>query len=208
MGAAPHLTTFAVLKYATISALALTGGRRAGPRLQNVRVRLGIGIATGCNQQARGGSAVRCIVGLVGSWGVASFENDAAGEWFLLVEEAPDPGAIMASAIDEVLGAAEYLEVDLCREAIAAAELCACCAGQPPDRLPDNVYGWVQANPHGPHADEIELAVQAVSRVRDESELRDLWEGAGDRSQWLAEVDDLLSRLGRSSAGSPPSVSP
>lgn len=151
---------------------------------------------------------VRCIVGPVGSWGVASFENDAAGEWFLLVEEAPDPGAVMASAIDEVLGAAEFLEVDLCCEAIAAAELCACCAGQLPDRLPDNVYGWVQANPHGPHADEIELAVQAVTRVREESELRDLWEAAGDRSQWLAELDDLLSRLGRSSAGSPPSVSP
>ena len=114
----------------------------------------------------------------------------------------------MASAIDDVLSAAEYLEVDLCCEAIAAAELCACCAGQLPGRLPDNVHGWVQVNPHGPHADEIELAVQAVSRVREESELRDLWQAAGARSQWLAEVDDLLSRLGRSSAGSPPSVSP
>jgi hypothetical protein len=144
----------------------------------------------------------------VGSWGLASFENDAAGEWFLLVEEAPEPGAVMASAIDEVLSAAEVIEVDLCCEAIAAAELCACCAGQLPDRLPDNVYGWVEANPHEPHADEIDLAAQAVSRVREESELRDLWEATGDCSQWLAEVNDLLSRLGRSSAGSPPSVSP
>ena len=112
------------------------------------------------------GSGARCIVGLVGSWGVASFENDAAGDWFLLVEAAPDPGAVMASAIDGVLSAAEYLDVDLCCEAIAAAELCACC------------------------------------------ELRDLCEAAGDRAQWLAEVDDLLSRLSRSSAGNPPSVSP
>jgi hypothetical protein len=142
------------------------------------------------------------------SWGVASFENEVAGEWFLLVEEAPEPGAVMASSIDEALGSAEFLEVDMCCEAIAAAELCACCAGQLPDRLPDNVYGWVQTNPHGPHADEIELAVQAVARVREESELRDLREAAGLRCQWLAEVDDLVSRLGRSSAGSPPSVSP
>ena len=154
------------------------------------------------------GSGLKCIVGPVESWGVASFENDAAGEWFLLVEEAPEPGAVMASAIDEVLSAAEFLDVDLCCGAIAAAELCACCAGQLPDRLPDNVYGWVQANPHEPHADEIDLAVEAVSRVRDESELRDAWEAAGDCSQWLAEVDGLLARLGRSSAGSPPSVSP
>ena len=149
-----------------------------------------------------------CIVGRVEAWGVASFENDAAGEWFLLVEEAPEPGGVIASAIDEALSAAEFLEVDLCCEAIAAAELCACCAGQLPDRLPDNVYGWVHANPHRPHADEIELAVQAVSRVREESELCALREAAGDRSQWLADVNDLLSRLERSSAGSPPSVSP
>ena len=151
---------------------------------------------------------MRCIVRLVGSWGLASFENDAAGDWFLLVEEAPDPGAVMASAIDDVVSAAEFLEVDACCEAIAAAELCACCAGQRPDRLPDNVDGWVQANPHAPHADEVELAMQAVTRVREESELRELWEDSEDCSQWLAEMDQLVSRLGRSSAGSPPSVSP
>lgn len=144
----------------------------------------------------------------MGSWGVTSFENDAAGDWFLLVEEAPDPGAVMASAIDDALSAAGHLESDLCCEAVAAAELCACCAGQLPDRLPDNVDGWVQANPHGPHADEVALAVAAVTRVREESELRDLWEDAGECSQWLAEMDDLLARLGRSSAGSPPYVSP
>jgi hypothetical protein len=82
--------------------------------------------------------------------------------WFLLVEEAPDPGAAQASAIDDVLSAAGDLDVDVCCEAVAAAELCAGCAGH----LPDNVHGWVQVNPHGPHADEIELAVQTVNRVR------------------------------------------
>jgi hypothetical protein len=149
-----------------------------------------------------------CIVEPMGSWGVASFENDAAADWFLLVEEAVDPGAVMASAIDEALSAADHLEGDVSCEAIAAAELCACCAGQPPDRLPDNVDGWVQTNPHGPHADEVELAVQSVTRVREESELRDHWERTGDSAQWLAAVNDLLSRLERSSAGGPPSVSP
>ena len=149
-----------------------------------------------------------CKVPGVGSWGVASFENDAAGDWFLLVEEASDPGALMASAIDDALSFAGFLDADLCREAIAAAELCACCAGQMPQRPPDNVHGWVEVNPHGPHADEIDLAVQAVSRIRDESELRDQWEESEDCSQWLGEVDDLVSRLTRSGAGSPPSVLP
>jgi hypothetical protein len=147
-------------------------------------------------------------VGVVGSWGAASFENDAAAEWFLLVEEAPDPGAVMATAIDDVLGAGEEPELDPCCEAIAAAELLACCAGQLPDRLPDNVKGWVQTNSHAPHTDEVALAIQAVARVREESELRSLWETDDECPQWLADVDDLLSRLERSSAGSPPSISP
>jgi hypothetical protein len=144
----------------------------------------------------------------MGSWGIASFENDAAADWFLLVEEAVDAGAVMASAIDDALSSADHLQGDVSCEAIAAAELCACCAGQPPDRLPDNVDGWVQTNPHGPHVDEVELAAQAVTRVREESELRDEWEPTADGSQWLAAVDDLLARLQRSSAGAPPSVSP
>jgi hypothetical protein len=67
---------------------------------------------------------------------------------------------------------------------------------------------WVQTHPHEPHADEIALAVQAVSRIREESELRDLWDETGDAPHWLAEVDDLLVRLRQSSAGSPPALSP
>ncbi len=52
--------------------------------------------------------------------------------------------------------------------------------------------------------------MQAVQRVRVESELRDLWdETAEDQANaWLREVDDLLSRLGRSSAGDPATLSP
>jgi hypothetical protein len=50
--------------------------------------------------------------------------------------------------------------------------------------------------------------VQAVTRVREESELRDEWERTEDQSLWLVAVDDLLSRLDRSGAGGPPSVSP
>lgn len=142
------------------------------------------------------------------SWGVASFDNEAAGAWFLTVEEAPDPGAVMAAAIDEAISAADELEIDPSCEAIAAAELGACCAGQLPERLPDRVQDWVQVNPHGPHADEVGLMTEAVSRVREDSELREFWEQAGDSEPWLAGVDDLLERLRRSSAGGPPSISP
>jgi hypothetical protein len=146
----------------------------------------------------------------VGAWGTASFENDAASDWFLRVEEAVDPGAVIASAIDHALGDADYLELDAACEAIAAAELSASCAGQAPARLPDRVRGWVDANPHQPHDSEIEQAVQAVSRVRAESELRALWDEAveGQEIGWLREIGDLIARLRRSGAGDPATLSP
>jgi hypothetical protein len=146
----------------------------------------------------------------VGAWSAASFENDAARDWFYLIEEAVDPGALIASAVDNALGEAEYLGLDVSFEAIAAAELFASCAGQAPARLPDHVRRWVDAHPHQPHDSEMRQAVQAVSRVRAESELRELWAetGEGQETEWLGEVDDLISRLGRSGTGDPATLSP
>ncbi len=143
-------------------------------------------------------------------WGAGSFENDAAGDWFLLVEEAVDPGAVIASALDHAVGEADFLDLDASCQAVAAAELSASCAGHPPERLPDRVQRFVEANAHQPHGSEIEQAVEAVSRVRAESELREVWdETVGDReNEWLDAIDDLIARLRRSSAGDPATLSP
>jgi Domain of unknown function (DUF4259) len=150
------------------------------------------------------------IVVAVGAWGAASFENDPASDWFYVVEEAVDPGGVIASAIDNALGEADYLGLDASCEAIAAAELSASCAGHAPERMPDHVRRWVDAHPHRPHASEVDQAVQAVQRVRAESELRDLWDETleGQANTWLGEVDDLIGRLRRSSAGDPATLSP
>ncbi|HEY3944559.1 MAG TPA: DUF4259 domain-containing protein [Solirubrobacteraceae bacterium] len=146
----------------------------------------------------------------MGVWAAGSFENDAARDWFYFVEEAVDPGAVIASAVDNALGEAEDLALHASFEAIAAAELSASCAGQAPARLPDHVRRWVDAHPHQPHDSEMQQAIQAVSRVRAESELRDLWDETGDgqENEWLREVDDLISRLGRSGTGDPATLSP
>jgi hypothetical protein len=57
-----------------------------------------------------------CSVGR-GSLGTASFENEPASEWFLRVEEAVEPGAVMRSALDAALGDADYLGLDAACEA-------------------------------------------------------------------------------------------
>ncbi len=146
----------------------------------------------------------------VEAWGIASFENDRATDWFLLVEEAVEPGEVIASALDTALGDADYLGLDAACEAIAAAELSASCAGRAPDRLPDDVRRWVDTHPHRPHDSEIEHAILAVERVRAESELRERWEEDvdGRKGRWLDEVDDLIARLRHSGAGDPVTLSP
>jgi Domain of unknown function (DUF4259) len=105
----------------------------------------------------------------VREWGAASFENDPASEWFFVVEEAVDPGAAIASALDSALGEADHLDVRGSCEAIAAAELSASCAGHASALLPDHVRYWVDTHPHQPHDSEIDQAVDAVQRVRAES---------------------------------------
>ena len=144
----------------------------------------------------------------VGEWGAASFENDPASDWFLLVEEAVDPGGVMASALDSAVGESDYLGLDESCVAIAAAELAASCAGHASVRLPDNVRYWADTHPHQPHDSEVDQAVQAVQRVREESELRDYWDEGVDRDRWLREIDDLIAGLDRSGGGEPATVLP
>lgn len=145
----------------------------------------------------------------MGAWGTGSFENDAASDWFYLVEEAVEPGLVIASALDEALAEAGYLELDSACVAVAAAELSASCAGETPDDLPDHIRRWASEHPHQPHAAEIEHAVQAVERVRRESELRELWdEETGADNSWLRAVDDLVARLKRSGTDAPTALRP
>src|SRR5947209_5326723 len=145
----------------------------------------------------------------MGAWGTGSFENDAASDWFYIVEEAVEPGLVIAAALDDALAEAGYLELDSACAAIAGAELLASCAGVPADHLPDHIRRWVTEHPHQPYDAEIDQAVQAVQRVRGESELRELWdEGMGPNNAWLAAVDDLLTRLRRSGTDAPAALRP
>jgi hypothetical protein len=145
----------------------------------------------------------------VGAWGTGSFENDSASDWFYLVEEAVEPGGVIASALDDALAEADYLELDSACAAIAAAELLASCAGVAADDLPDHIRRWVSEHPHQPHAAEIEQAVRAVERVRAESELRELWdEEMGADNGWLRTIDDLVARLRRSGTDAPAALRP
>ena len=93
--------------------------------------------------------------------GHREFQHDSATDWSYTVEEAGEPGLVIASALDDALAEPDYLELDPASTAIAGAELLASCAGQAADDLPDHIRRWVTEHSHQPHAAEIEQAVRA-----------------------------------------------
>lgn len=143
-------------------------------------------------------------------FGAASFENEAAGDWFLIVEEAVDPGTVIAETLDDALAEAEGLERVASSEAIAAAELLASCAGHPGENLPDHIRNWARTHSHHPHDSEVEQAAQTVARIRGDSGLRQFWDarGAQDARAWRDEIADLITRLQRSGTGEPATLAP
>ena len=79
--------------------------------------------------------------------------------------------------------------------AVAAAEVVAAGLERPYVELPDEVTAWIAARSGAGWSTLVPVAVRAVNRVLDESELRELWDEAPDGEAWMADVTDLLERL-------------
>jgi hypothetical protein len=130
---------------------------------------------------------------IMGAWGAGSFENDSAGDWADELLHSADATPIL-EAFSAVIECEDYLEVDEASAALAAAEVVAALRQQPSSTLPSPVAAWVRD-----HADSLspelpELAVRAVALIKNNSELKELWD-EGDTSQWLGAVEDLEHRL-------------
>ena len=133
----------------------------------------------------------------MGAWGPGVFENDDASDWVWELEDDTD-GSVIIEALSAVVDTPvdEQPEAPECSNALAAAEVVAAARGNRATELPSEASVWIQA-----HSDLVEpgllaLASGAVERIAIDSELKDLWEEAGDEA-WSAVVSDLLSRLRR-----------
>ena len=130
-----------------------------------------------------------------GTWGVGHFENDQAldtsSSW-------AESGTV--DSIREALGSAvsaKYLESPDAEDALVAAEVVAASLGLPNKELPADLAAWIQRQSSDQLRSLAPQALAAVARVRgpDGSELYELWADQG-ADEWLAQVDDLVSRLG------------
>jgi len=132
----------------------------------------------------------------MGAWGVGSFENDDASDWILDFMETPDPLEI-GKALTTVLALPEdeYLEITEAANAVAAAELVAALRGKPNPDLPPEAADWVaeQGNVQTDHLSNV--ALQSLSRVKRNSELRDCWLDTNNAKAWEEAISDLETRI-------------
>jgi 2-methylcitrate dehydratase PrpD len=133
----------------------------------------------------------------MGTWGVDTFENDAAVDWAYGLE-AEDDLRLVLIAITGAIGVGEdYLDANLGVEALAACEVVARLKGNwgKRDAYTEIVDAWVLAHPEDPSEMLLEGALAAIDRiVRAPSELLELWE-EGDVEAWKTAVADLRARV-------------
>jgi Domain of unknown function (DUF4259) len=82
---------------------------------------------------------------------------------------------------------------------LIAAEVLAALGGRPTKVLPPELQDWISGCEREVIPDTLwALSCVAVERVKDDSEISELWARSDDFGRWLEKVDDLLSRLAQS----------
>lgn len=127
------------------------------------------------------------------TWGTGSFENAAARDWCLDLEDT-DGTDLVEDTLRSAIDADRSPAAPAAARAIAAAEIVAAMRGRGSASLPEVAEGYVE-RAGSAAAELVELASGAVSRVFDDSELRERWDESDDFEEWEEEVGDLLDRL-------------
>jgi hypothetical protein len=120
----------------------------------------------------------------MGAWGHNTFENDTAMDWAVALADNQGLSFLRESLDDGVD-----------ENALAAAEVIAALDGYPAENLPDDVTEWIQLHPFEISDELLAAARDAVAKVRNDSELKELWEETTWLESWRESVDDLLRRL-------------
>ena len=134
----------------------------------------------------------------MGAWGADSFENDDASDWLADFCDGPDP-ALILNALTTVaeMDAGDYLEAPDCSVGIAAAEVVAALKSAPNTLLPDDAKTCFSKLAIKADPSLIALALNAIERIKTNSELRELWDESEVPDDWYQAVTNLEVRLRR-----------
>jgi uncharacterized protein DUF4259 len=128
----------------------------------------------------------------MGAWGAGSFENDSALDWAGMAQSLDDVRAPF-----EALKSADYVDVDLASEVIAAAETVAMLMGRRSKDFPADLAERL-GSAGEPDDALYHAAREAVMKVARNSELAELWqEGVeeGGANEWNGAITGLIERL-------------
>jgi hypothetical protein len=126
------------------------------------------------------------------------FKGDPAGKWLDELLAGTDAFRIVQALYPaHDLPAELMLKASVCCEMLVAAELVAAATGQPSRHLPPEVAAWLLKQQPSFTPGVVRLAAEAVQRVGEFSELRQLWDTVRLGQEWLVGVKELHSRLQR-----------
>lgn len=134
------------------------------------------------------------IHGFAGAWGVGSFENDSALDWAFELDNASSTDFLLQtfSAVPN----SDYLQIDSCSAALAAADVVASMLAGTLSHLPEDVHAWA-SNYSAESFQALRVpALEAVSKCLNVeiSEVAQLWDEAAPE-QWSEYTVDLLVKL-------------
>ena len=131
----------------------------------------------------------------MGAWGINTFENDDAADWFAEFCDEPNEELLFDafSTVNEI--GDDYLEAPESSAALAAAEIVAALQGKPSPHLPEEAQNCVRQLNFQSSDELISAARKAIARIQTDSELKELWEESDDFSQWQTTVNELKDQL-------------
>jgi len=138
----------------------------------------------------------------MGAWGAKSFENDDAMDWAAELEKSADQTFVEKGLRQALERRGKYLEAPDAGIGLAAAEVVAALAGLPFKALLGGVAAWVTNQKRLNNRSLLNLAVEMVQRVRNDSELKELWEEAG-AEDWNNALINLDARLREAASNLP-----
>ena len=139
----------------------------------------------------------------MGAWGIGAFDNDSAQDWLMDFEYADDALVRVTDTFSAILDRADrgtYIDVDLGASVVVAGELLAALMGRPTKDLPENTSRKIEELHVELNDNLSELRKMGEKAVTEalkgpNSELRQLWLGSESYGEWVAQVENLLSRL-------------
>ncbi|TSI03896.1 DUF4259 domain-containing protein [Lysinibacillus sp. BW-2-10] len=141
----------------------------------------------------------------MGAWDIGHFDNDSALDWMHDFLESENQLDLLMNTLNIAKGKRWFfnklfrknfeLDEPEATAILAAGEIISIILGKPPKYLPEDLENWVENNQLTLDKNIVNDALNAVRTVREHSELRLLWEEAGELNKWLEEVKNLELRL-------------